>query len=296
MSSYVQKLDKQKLISPPKWLPNSMVYEVIMGSFAYGVSNDTSDVDVYGVCIPHKDMIFPHLNGEIQGFGRQIKRFDTYQEHHVKSQDGEKEYDFQVFSIIKFFQLCMDNNPNVIDALFVPIRCITHSTKIGNMIREKRKDFLHKGAWHRFKGYSYSQLHKMEIKKPKAGKRKDLVDRHGFDTKFAYHVPRLLGEVEQIMMEGDLDLERNREQLKAIRKGEWSIDDIKNYFQKKEAELETLYLNSKLPHSPDEGAIKNLLLNCLEEYYGSLDKCVVNPDKATQALKDIQNVIENYNS
>ena len=29
---------------------------------------------------------------------------------------------------------------------------------VGNLVREKRKLFLHKGAWPKFKGYAYSQL------------------------------------------------------------------------------------------------------------------------------------------
>jgi hypothetical protein len=60
----------------------------------------------------------------------------------------------------------------------------------------------------------------------------------------------------------------------------------------KEKELEILYAESKLPHAPDEGKIKNLLLQCLEHHYGSLDKCIVNPDAAVTALREIQEVLE----
>jgi hypothetical protein len=31
-------------------------------------------------------------------------------------------WDFQIFGIVKFFQLAMENNPNVVDALFTPRR------------------------------------------------------------------------------------------------------------------------------------------------------------------------------
>ena len=31
-----------------------------------------------------------------------------------------------------------------------------------------------------------------------------------------------------------------------------------------------------------------MLLTCLEEHYGSLDGCVVNPDRAVAALRNIQ--------
>jgi len=73
-------------LSPPGWLADNLCYETMMGSVAYGVSSDTSDVDVYGICLPPKDMVFPHLAGEIHGFGTQIKRFETWQEHHVSAQ------------------------------------------------------------------------------------------------------------------------------------------------------------------------------------------------------------------
>lgn len=75
---------KQKgLISPPKWLPQNIHYEVITGSVSYAVSSDTSDMDVVGFCIPPKDDVFPHLRGEIMGFGQQQKRFDVWQEHKI---------------------------------------------------------------------------------------------------------------------------------------------------------------------------------------------------------------------
>jgi len=35
---------------------------------------------------------------------------------------------------------------------------IINAFSVGNLVREKRKLFLHKGAWPKFKGYAYSQL------------------------------------------------------------------------------------------------------------------------------------------
>src|SRR5687768_13321789 len=131
--SVVGRLTEAGRISPPKFLPNSICYETMMGSVAYGVESDTSDVDIYGFGVPPREMVFPHLAGEIPGFGRQIKRFEQYQEHHIDDPDAlgghGRQYDVQIFSIVKFFQLAMENNPNIIDSLFTPLRCILHSTK-----------------------------------------------------------------------------------------------------------------------------------------------------------------------
>jgi predicted nucleotidyltransferase len=295
--SVIQRLTDKGIARPPKFLPPNVHYETIMGSVAYGVSSDTSDMDVYGFCIPPKEEIFPHLRGEIMGFGTQKQRFNQYQEHHLRDPDelaGKgREYDVTIFNIVDYFQLCMKNNPNVIDSLFTPETCGLHVTRIGRMVRERRKLFLHRGSWHTFKGYAYQQVTKM-ANKDRQGKRREMVEKYGFDVKFAYHVVRLLNEVEQIMTEGDLDLQRNREQLKSIRKGEWTEQQVRDYFQKKEGELETLYQQSALPYGPDEGRVKQLLLACLEEHYGSLEKCVVRPDAALAALRDVAATLDKY--
>jgi hypothetical protein len=96
------------------------------------------------------------------------------------------------------------------------------------------------------------------------------------------------------MTEGDLDLMRNREQLKSIRRGEWTEAQIHDYFAAKEKSLEELYQRCTLPDGPDEERVKRLLLDCLEQHYGSLEKCVVRVDPATQALRDIIAVVERH--
>ncbi len=64
--------------------------------------------------------------------------------------------------------------------------------------------------------------------------------------------------MEQILVEGDMDLARNKEQLKAIRRGEWSQEQVEEYFATKEKLLEQLYFDSKLPASADVASIKTL--------------------------------------
>ena len=58
--STLQRLADRGLIRPPRWLPANVQYETILGSVAYGVSSDTSDVDIYGWAIPPKDDVFRH--------------------------------------------------------------------------------------------------------------------------------------------------------------------------------------------------------------------------------------------
>ena len=118
---------------------------------------------------------------------------------------------------------------------------------------------------------------------------------YGMDLKFSYHIVRLLSECEQILIEGDLDLQRNREQLKSIRRGEWSLEQIEQFFQDKEKQLEELYVKSALPYKADEIKLKTLLLDCLEMHYGSLEKAIYIAPNLEADLKAIAAIVNKYN-
>lgn len=303
----INHLAQQKLISPPAWLPDNVHYLTIMGSVAYGVADTTdasapSDFDVYGWAIPPKEIVFPHTAGAIWGFGKYKEgmpksHFGVYQEHHVHDPTAlggkGREYDVQVYNIVKYVQLCLECNPNMIDSLFTPETCVLHITRVGQILRDSRKLFLHQGICDRFKGYAYAQIHKMQTKGPEAGsKRAALREKFGLDVKFAYHTVRLLNEAEQLLLEGDLDLQRNREMLKSIRRGEWSLEQVLEYFEKKRVDLETARTKSALPPAPDEPAIRGLLLRCLEAHYGTLEGCVRVPGRAEGLLRQVRELIE----
>lgn len=296
MSTLVDKLLEKKLISPPKWLPPKVCYLTIMGSDAYGCSAGSSDLDIYGFCVPPKEHVFPWTNGEIPGFGQQIQRFDQWQEHHVKDVDAGKEYDLQVFSIVKYFQLAMENNPNMVDSLFTPRRCVIATSPIGDHVRNNRLLFLHKGSFHKFRGYAFAQMNKIKNKVNASNpKRAATIDAYGYDVKFAYHVARLALECEQILNTHDLDLERDREVYKSIRRGEWTIERLEEWFTDKERQLEAAYASSSLRHKPDEAAIKAVLLECLEMHFGSLSNLLKVETRDTGSLvADIQRVLEKY--
>ena len=292
----ITDLARQNLIHPPRWLPTNTQYLGYAGSASYGVSSDTSDMDCFGFAIPPKEVVFPYsVGGEIVGFSTPSERFRVWTEHHIKTVDNQKEYDFSVYNIVDFFKLCMDNNPNMLDVLFLPRRCILHSTHIGEHVRDNRKLFLHKGSFHKLREYAYSQLSKIENKTNSSNpKRAADIKKYGFDTKFSYHVIRLALQSEQILAEHDLDIERNSDILKSVRRGEWTLEQIKDWFANKEKSLETLYANSTLQHKPDEEKIKHLLLECLEAHYGSLESAVIRVPQIDQVLNDLAAIIDRY--
>jgi len=289
---------------PPHWLANNTCYLTISGSISYGCADtnadEASDFDTIGVCTPPKENVFPHLGGYIRGFDEPPDMQPgyggngVYEEHHINDPTARggkgRQYDLNIYNIIKFVRECAKGNPNLIDSLFTRRECVLHCTQVGNILRDNRKLFFAKHLWATYKGYAYSQSHKMTGKQPK-GKRVDLREKYGFDVKFGYNIVRLIDEAEQIFTMGDLDLQRNREQLKAIRRGDWSEAQCLEYIQNKEKVLEELYLKSNLPNKPDMGKVKEVLFQCLEHHYGSLDKIIHTPDRAENILLQIKQLM-----
>lgn len=326
-------------MSPPTFLDDNTMFLTAMGSDAYGASSGSSDLDIYGFCIPKKSDVFPYTTGNnIWGYGTPPNPFTVYTQHHVI--DGEKEYDFTIYSIVKFFSLAHDASPNIVDALFVPRRCIIHTTQIGNLVRDNRKLFISSKLKPRLIGYAYQQLTKLkngntplvqfirehglppeifgdkgelhleevagfhkidelvELNKRHPikvnSKRRADIIKHSYSTKEAYHVVRLALQCEQLLTEGDLDLERNSEILKSIRRGEWSLEKLVTWFEDKERQLEELHSRTTIPYSPDEAAIKELLLRCLEMHYGSISDAIKHEVPVENLISDLQNLIERY--
>lgn len=136
-------------------------------------------------------------------------------------------------------------------------------------------------------------MNKMKSKKSEEGSRRyESAQKHGYDLKAAYHTVRLLNEVEQILVEQDLSLTKNNDQLKSIRRGEWTLDQVEKYFVDKEKSLEEVYAKSTLRYGPDEPAIKKILMECLEEHYGSLDGVLQTEDHYKGILRQIQQLVQ----
>jgi predicted nucleotidyltransferase len=288
-------LAEQKLIHPPKWLPDNLAYLAIVGSESYGANlPGTSDQDLQGFCIPPKSDVFPHLRGEIPGFGRQHQRFGDWQEHHIKQ--GGKEYDFAVYSIVKFFHLAMENNPNVLDIICVPENCIKHMNKVGQLVRDNRRMFFHAGCFHKFRGYASAQMAAIERGANRSNpKRAATIEAHGYDTKFLMHVMRLALECEQILLTGDLDLKRDSQFLLSVRRGDMTLEDGKAWWASKARDLESAYTNCKaVPLEPDEDAIKGLLMQALEMHYGDLSEAVRLETPVEKILADIDAIMSKY--
>ena len=290
MPTIVDELNRDKSIK--SWIFENSPYITMMGSRAYGTFHKDSDFDLYGFTIPPKKVVFPFSSGYIYGFDTKMDSFEQLKKHGMVYNGVD--VDLQMYSIVKYFKLLAQGNPNMLDSLFTKREYVIKCTKIGEMLRLNKKMFLHKGAYHRFKGYAFAQLHKAKSKN-RNGKRKEIVEKYGFDVKFGGHILRLLDECEQIFTTGDIDLERNREQVKAVHRGDISLEDIEFIFADKEKYLAKLYEDSSLPYGPDLDAIRKLLFDCLEEHFGTIDKSIsteLKVDNKRDLIKEVSELVE----
>jgi len=115
------------------------IFEGVTGSRLYGTATPDSDYDSRGVCIPPLEVLL-----------------DPFMRFNVKdSFDGE---DRSIYDLGNFLKLCSDNNPNVLEMLFVPDSFVMYKTKTWDKIISNRDLFLSKNIKHRFLGYAFSQL------------------------------------------------------------------------------------------------------------------------------------------
>ena len=123
------------------------IFLCMRGSQAYGTNTAESDIDYGGVCLPSLNVI---LNTE------QFACMD-----HWVDENGEN-VDKSIYNLDKFLQMATDNNPNIVEYLYMPERCIVHASEAWKTIVNNRDIFLSKKCKTSFKGYAIAQLRRIE--------------------------------------------------------------------------------------------------------------------------------------
>lgn len=124
-----------------EYAESHLIFDCVVGSRAYGIHNPDSDADRSGVIIPGKEYFY--------GF----KKFEQFQ--------GFKEKDRVAYDIRKAINLILDNNPNMMDLLFIPERCYVKITPYWEEIIKIRDSFISKKCRHTFSGYAFAQLRRL---------------------------------------------------------------------------------------------------------------------------------------
>lgn len=95
-----------------------------------------------------------------------------------------------------------------------------------------------------------------------------LEENHGYDTKHAMHLIRLLRMGTEIMRGEGVHVRRaDRDELLAIRNGSLTYEELVAMAEDYERQLENLYQTSDLPHAPDVGKINQLLIGIYRGFW-----------------------------
>lgn len=136
----------------------NMILKIRIGSHLFGTSTPDSDEDYLGIFMPFDETVFGYRTCDQVDLGF-VAKDDT-------GRNTRDAVDFTAHEYRKFIKLALDNNPNIIHALFVNEENILFQDELGfaSRLLERAEDFVHKGAYRRFVGYAHAQQHKMKIK------------------------------------------------------------------------------------------------------------------------------------
>lgn len=157
----------------------------------------------------------------------------------VRSQPGD--LDLTLYSLRKFCRLAAQGNPSVLILLYLPDYLVCHP--LGQDLLDLRSAFFSRNAGERFLGYLTSQKMALKGERTKKVSRPDLVEKYGYDTKFAMHALRLGYEGIEYMTSRHLTLptpEPQRTTLLAMRQGGITFDEAVTLIEDTEALLRAL--------------------------------------------------------
>ncbi|MFK7784463.1 MAG: nucleotidyltransferase domain-containing protein [Crocinitomicaceae bacterium] len=135
-----------------------LLFECISGSRAYGLHTPSSDIDIKGV------FVLP----ESEYFGL-----------NYISQINDERNDVVYYELQKFVELCLNNNPNMLELLNMPEDCVRYKHPLFD--RFTMELFLSKKCEKSFANYAYSQIKKArglekKILNPVDKERKSVLD------------------------------------------------------------------------------------------------------------------------
>lgn len=244
--------------------PNTILRGLV-GSTVHGLNvPGKDDRDEMGVCIEPREYVIG------------LKHFEQWiyrtQPEGVKSGPGD--LDLSVYSLRKWCRLALAGNPTILLLLYIPKECLSVCLPRGEQLRGLSGCFASRRALQAFLGYLTAQ--KQRLTGERGGRhakpRTELVEKFGYDTKYAMHMVRLGFQGIEYGTTGKLSLpmqEEAREYCYAVREGKIEYGALMTRAGELERELKDLCEHSPLPADPNYTAVNNFLAaSYLERWNG----------------------------
>jgi len=117
-----------------------IIFESIVGSQVYGTSHATSDLDIKGI------FVLPAANYLSL----------TMPAPQISDTKGDTVY----YALPRFLDLALGANPNIIELLFMPEKCVKVQTPAFELIQKSRSLFITQKAYESHIGYALAQIKK----------------------------------------------------------------------------------------------------------------------------------------
>jgi predicted nucleotidyltransferase len=208
-----------------------VIFRCVVGSRAYGLETDASDVDRRGIYLPPAE-----LQWALHGVPEQLEN-DATQEVY--------------WELEKFLTLALKANPGILECLYSPL--VEHADDIAQELLSMRASFLSKLVYQTYNGYVLSQFRKID---------QDLRTRGAIRWKHPMHLIRLLLSGITILRDGHVPIrvDEHRERLLGIRRGEVPWDEVNEWRLRLHRELDDAFTHTKLPERPDFARANALLI------------------------------------
>lgn len=233
----------------------------VVGSVSLGLNLEgADDRDELGICIEPQENVIG-----LSHFEQWVFRSKP---DGVRSEHGD--LDLTIYGLRKFCRLAAQGNPSILILLYLPKYTI--ETSAGSELLTRRDMFASRESGKRFLGYLTSQ--KMRLIGEAGGmdvKRPELIEKHGYDTKYAYHMARLGFQGVEFLETGRLKLPLTGEAYEfclAIRKGQLELNAVLTRCGEMERRLKDLIDGeSQLPEVPNATAINQYLIEAHQTHW-----------------------------
>ncbi len=201
---------------------HKIIYRCIIGSQAYGLATEDSDVDRRGFYLPSAE-----LHWSLDGAPAQLE------------DAGRQEC---IWEIEKFPRLALVANPTILECLYTPL--VELETELATELRHERQRFLSARLGQTFSGYARSQFERFARRR---------VAGHAIKWKEAMHLLRILLVGISVAEQGELGLETGawRDELLAVKRGERSWEEVDALRRQLEQRFQTAFATAALPAKPD---------------------------------------------
>jgi hypothetical protein len=252
---------------PP--LPETAILMVEVGSTAHGTGiPGGEDHDELAVVVETPEQVLGLDEG---GFTTVMQRTQP-----EGSRSGPGDIDRTLHSLRRFVRLAVTGNPSILMTLWAPIE---HITPEGEELRALGDAFVGRHVVPRYRGYMQSQAGRLlglrggGHGRRGGGGREELIDAHGFDTKYAMHCSRLGFQCIELLTTGGLELPIQGEPadwLRAVRHGEVPFDEWWSRSLELDAQLEALESDDSIPPGPDRARIEPWMVDAHQRVWAHL--------------------------